>query len=144
MYPTLIKISMFFSSIYIVKFLNSNLFFDRNHRYYLFYVPTYFIYQTLFLTQQTKFCILPKINKFFQSQIVERYHHNFKFYVCFKFHNSKSFTFTRSLYIQWENFQKNKNNFWDTNQIVNFVFPSQKSETQILIDDETTSIYSIY
>ena len=63
------------------------------------YVPTYFIYQTLFLTQQTKFCILPKINKFFQSQIVERYHHNFKGYVCFKFHNSKSFTFTRSLYI---------------------------------------------
>ena len=63
------------------------------------YVPTYFIYQTLFLTQQTKFCILPKINKFFQSQIVERYHHNFKGYVCFKFHNSKSFIFTRSLYI---------------------------------------------
>ena len=74
-------------------------FFDRNHRYYLFYVPTYFIYQTLFLTQQTKFCILPKINKFFQSQIVERYHHNFKGYMCFKFHNSKSFIFTRSLYI---------------------------------------------
>ena len=137
---------MFFSSIYIVKFLNSNLFFltEITGIICFMYVPTYFIYQTLFLTQQTKFCILPKINKFFQSQIVERYHHNFKCYVCFKFHNSKSFTFTRSLYIQWENFQKNINNFWDTNQIVYFVFPSQKSETQILIGDETTSIYSIY